>query len=50
MDDPLKTVRGRRGHTAVLVALTAFEAIHFRDARKRISANPSAMLAEMRSR
>ena len=36
--------------TAVLVALVAFEAIHFRDGRKRIRANPSATLAEMRAR
>jgi low temperature requirement protein LtrA len=34
--------------TAVLVVLIAYEAIHFRDARARVRANPSATLAEMR--
>jgi low temperature requirement protein LtrA len=34
--------------TGVLVALIAFEAIHFREARERVRANPSATLAEMR--
>jgi hypothetical protein len=33
---------------AVLAILIAYEAIHFRDARKRIRMNPSATLAEMR--
>jgi low temperature requirement protein LtrA len=34
---------------AVLAILIAYEAIHFRDARKRVRMNPSATLAEMRS-
>jgi low temperature requirement protein LtrA len=35
--------------TGVLVALIAYEAIHFREARERVRANPSASLAQMRS-
>ncbi len=33
---------------AVLAVLIAYEAVHFRDARARVRANPSATLAEMR--
>jgi low temperature requirement protein LtrA len=33
---------------AVLVVLIAYEAVHFREARARVRANPSATLAEMR--
>ncbi|MDP9227749.1 MAG: low temperature requirement protein A, partial [Actinomycetota bacterium] len=36
--------------TTVLVALVAYEAIHFREARERVRANPSMTLAEMRGR
>jgi low temperature requirement protein LtrA len=36
--------------TAVLAGLVAFEAIHFREARARVRANPDATLAEMRGR
>ena len=36
--------------TALLVALIAYEAIRFREARERVRANPSATLAEMRGR
>jgi hypothetical protein len=36
--------------TAVLAGLVAFEAIHFREARARVRANPDAPLAEMRGR
>jgi hypothetical protein len=36
--------------TALLVALVAYEAIRFREARERVRANPSATLAEMRGR
>ena len=36
--------------TAVLVALIAYEAVRFREARERVRTNPSATLAEMRSR
>ena len=36
--------------TAVLVALIAYEAVRFRDARERVRTNPSATLAEMRGR
>jgi low temperature requirement protein LtrA len=35
---------------AVLVVLIAYEAVHFRSARSRVRANPSASLAEMRGR
>jgi low temperature requirement protein LtrA len=34
---------------AVLAVLIGYEAVHFRDARARVRANPSATLAEMRS-
>jgi low temperature requirement protein LtrA len=34
--------------SAVLVVLIAYEAVHFREARARVRANPSASLAEMR--
>ena len=34
--------------TAVLIVLIAYEAVHFRDARARVRANPSGSLAEMR--
>ena len=33
---------------AVLIVLIAYEAVHFREARARVRANPSASLAEMR--
>jgi low temperature requirement protein LtrA len=33
---------------AVLAVLIAYEAVHFRQARARVRANPSASLAEMR--
>ena len=36
--------------TALLIALIAYEAIRFREARERVRANPSATLAEMRGR
>jgi low temperature requirement protein LtrA len=36
--------------TALLVALIAYEAIRFREARERVRANPSGTLAEMRGR
>jgi low temperature requirement protein LtrA len=36
--------------TAVLVALIAYEAIRFREARERVRADPSLTLAEMRGR
>ena len=36
--------------TAVLVALTAYEAIRFREARERVRANPHMTLEEMRGR
>ena len=36
--------------TALLVALIAYEAIRFREARERVRANPSVTLAEMRGR
>ncbi|MGZ8676307.1 MAG: low temperature requirement protein A, partial [Solirubrobacterales bacterium] len=36
--------------TAVLVALIAYEAIRFREARERVRANPSLTLADMRGR
>jgi low temperature requirement protein LtrA len=34
--------------TAVLIILIAYEAVHFREARRRVRENPSATLAEMR--
>ena len=36
--------------TAVLVTLIAYEAVRFREARERVRTDPSATLAEMRSR
>ena len=35
---------------AVLAILIGYEAVHFREARARVRANPSASLAEMRGR
>ena len=53
--DPARA-RGRRGRSRSPLSarsssgLIAYEAIHFRDARARVRANPDATLAEMRGR